>query len=60
MTNEKQEAERLGMPDTRAHDKMQGDKLKSGGVPARPGTGNKSESKLDEDQVSDGQVGRGA
>jgi hypothetical protein len=57
MMEEKQTSERLGTPDTGAHDKMQGDKLKSGGVPARPGTGDRQD-KQDEG-VSEDQVGGG-
>ena len=59
MTNERQESERLGTPDTKAHDKMHGDKLKSGGTPARPGTGDATESRRDEEQAADDQVGGG-
>ena len=59
MTDEKQGPDRLGKPDTGAHDKMHGDKLKSAGVPAHPGTGGAKENKPSEDEVSDDQVGGG-
>lgn len=58
MTDEKQGSERLGTPDTGAHDKMHGDKLKSAGVPERPGTGGK-ESAPGDGEVSEDQVGGG-
>lgn len=58
MTDEKKTSERLGTPDTGAHDKMHGDKLRSGGVPARPGTGG-SEGKPD-DKGSENRTGAGA
>lgn len=59
MTDDKQGTERLGTPDTGAHDKMHGDKLKSAGVPVRPGTSDRSEDKASDDDVSDDQVGGG-
>jgi|GEM_PF-3141782 len=61
MTDEKQAGERLGTPDTGAHDKMHGDKLKSGGVPARAGTGDPTGGKAGkpDDEVSEDQAGGG-
>jgi len=59
MTDEKQGSERLGTPDTGAHDKMHGDKLKSAGVPERPGTGGGKENASSDDDVSEDQVGGG-
>lgn len=58
MTEDKQTSERLGQPDTKAHDKMQGDKLNSGARPAQSGTGAQHQDESDK-QVLDNQSGGG-
>ncbi len=58
MTEDKQTSERLGQPDTKAHDKMQGDKLNSGAKPEQSGTGTQHQDES-EKQLPDNQAGGG-
>lgn len=58
MTEDKKASERLGQPDTKAHDKMQGDKLNSGARPAQAGANGQHRDDSQE-QVPDDQAGGG-
>ena len=58
MNDEKPGSERLGTPDTGAHDKKHGDKLKSPGKPVKPGTGEAAEDWKDA-EVPDDPTGGG-